>query len=108
VLNVFKNKTNYQYRTGSIIREDRSQYYFKYRRITNEDIQKIQYVTGLRTATEEFIISTTYEFPFSILSLAVNIENQRYKILDSYIENNVNTDGIFRQGPRTTYLRIGK
>jgi len=108
MLNVFKNKTNHQYRTASIIREDRTQYYFKYRRITNEDVEKIQYVTGMRTAAEEFVIATTDQFEFSILSLAVNIENQRYKILDSFRENQVNSHGLFRQGPLTTYLRVGK
>jgi len=108
LLNVYKNKTNHEYRTASIIREDRSQYYFKYKRVTNEDVQKIQYLQGLRTSSEEFIISTTHQFNFSILSLAINIDGERYKILDSYRENQVNSHGMFRQGSLTTYLRIGK
>lgn len=107
MLNIYKNKSNHQYRTAAVIREDRTQYYFKYRKITNEDIQKVQYLQGLRTQAQEFIIATTDQFDFQILSLSINIENTKYKILDSYTEDQINTTGLFRQGQRTTYLRIG-
>jgi hypothetical protein len=108
MLNIFKSKSNHQYRTAYIIRPDRTQYAFRYKRATNEDITKIQYIDGLRTQAEEFVISTTDQFDFSILSLAVNIDDVRYKILDSYKENTVSSNGLFRQGHTTTYLRIGK
>jgi len=108
MLNIFKSKSNHQYRTAYVIRTDRTQYPFKYRRMTNEDITKIQYIEGLRTQAEEFVIATTDQFDFSILSLSVNIDEVRYKILDSYLENTPTSNGMFRQGPTTTYLRVGK
>jgi hypothetical protein len=108
VLNVYKNKSNHQYRKGFVIREDRTQYPFRYRYISNNDKQKLYLIDGMRTETSEFIISTTDQFPFSILKLSVNIDDVRYKILDAYTENDVNSDGMFRRGPVTTYLRIGK
>jgi hypothetical protein len=90
------------------MRADRTQYSFKYKRITAEDIQKIQYLQGLRTQTEEFVIATTDQFDFDILSLPVIIDDIRYKILDSYREDNVNSNGLFRRDHEvTTYLRIG-
>jgi hypothetical protein len=108
MINVYKSKSNYQYRTAYVIRPDRTQYEFNYRRVTNEDIQKIQYIEGLRTQAEEFVIATTDQFDFEILSLTINIDNKRYKILDSYLENTPTSNGLFRQGSLTTYLRIGK
>jgi hypothetical protein len=108
MLNVYKQKSNHQYRKAFIIREDRTQYPFRYRQISNNDLQKLYLIDGLRTQTSEFIIATTDQFEFEILKLSVNIDNKRYKILDAYTENNVNTDGLFRRGNVTTYLRIGK
>jgi hypothetical protein len=108
MLNIFKSKSNHQYRTAFVIKPDRSQHAFKFRRATNEDITKIQYIDGLRTQAEEFVIATTDQFDFSILSLSVNIDDTRYKILDSYKENTPTSNGMFRQGQVTTYLRVGK
>ena len=109
MLNIFKNKSNHQYKVASIIKEDRTQHDFKYRRITAEDLQKVQYLQGLRTQTEEFIIATSDMFDFSILSLAVNLGEIRYKILDAYKEDNVNSTGLFRKDfQTTTYIRLGK
>jgi hypothetical protein len=108
MLNVYKQKSNHQYRTAFVIREDRTQYGFKFRYLSNNDLQKLYVVDGLRTQSSEFIIATTNQFPFSILNLSINIEDVRYKILDAYTENNLNSDGMFRKGQVTTYLRVGK
>jgi hypothetical protein len=108
MLNIFKSKSNHQYRTAYIIRPDRTQFAFKYRRMTNEDVTKIQYIEGLRTQAEELVIATTDQFDFDILSLTVSIDDIRYKILDSYRENTNSSNGLFRQGQITTYLRVGK
>jgi hypothetical protein len=107
MLNIFKAKSNHQYRTAFVIKPDRSQHAFKYRKATNEDLTKIQYIDGLRTQTEEFVIATTDQFDFSILSLSINIDDIRYKILDAYKENTNSSNGMFREGPITTYLRVG-
>jgi hypothetical protein len=107
MINVYKNKSLHNYRTASVLREDRTQYSFKYRRMTNEDVSKVQLITGLRTEAEQFIIATTNQFDFSILNLPVIIDNVRYTILDSYREDQVNTSGLFRQAQLTTYLRVG-
>lgn len=109
MINIYKNKNNYQYKTASVIREDRTEYKFRYKKVTQEDISKVQYLSGLRTSVEEFIISTTHSFPFDILQLSVNIGGFRYKILDSYREDNMHGEGMFRKDHLvTTYLRIGK
>lgn len=109
MINIFKNKTNNQYKTATLIREDRSQYSFKYKKITQRDIEKLNIFPGMRTQFEEFIIATTDQFDFTILNLSVNIEGYRYKILDSYTEDNMHGEGQFRKADLiTTYLRIGK
>jgi len=109
MLNVFKNKSNHQYKTASVIMPDRSQTFFKYRRITNEDVQDIQILKGLKFSAEEFIIATTYEFEFDLNPLHVNIDGTRYKIFDHYKENALNSQGMFRkEGQTLTYIRIGK
>jgi hypothetical protein len=108
MLNVYKQKSNHQYRKGFVIREDRTQYAFRYRYISNNDLQKLYLIDGLRTQSSEFIIATTDQFDFEILKLSVNIDDKRYKILDAYTENTLNSDGMFRRGAVTTYLRVGK
>lgn len=109
MINMFKNKSNHQYKTATIIKENRTQHSFKYRKTSNVEIQKIQYFQGLRTSSEEFIIATSNEFDFSILSLQVNIDDIRYKILDAYKEDNVNSNGLFRNKFQvTTYITVGR
>ena len=101
MINMFKNKSNHQYKTATIIKEDRTQHSFKYRKTSNVEIQKI-----LRSS-EEFIIATSNEFDFSILQ--VNIDDIRYKILDAYKEDNVNSNGLFRNKFQvTTYITCGR
>ena len=41
MLNMFKQKSNHNYKTATIMKPDRTQYAFKYKRVTAEDIQKI-------------------------------------------------------------------
>lgn len=108
MLNMFKSVSNKQYRTAYVIREDRTQYAFKYRMANAEDLQKIQYVQGMRTQSEEFVIATTDQFDFSILSLSINIDNVKYKILNSYKELTPITNGLFRKGETVTYITVGK
>jgi hypothetical protein len=109
VLNVYKNKSNNQYKTAHIIRPDRSQIYFRYRRMTNADIQDIQILKGLKFSSEEFVISTTFTFNFDLNPLHVNIDGIRYKIFDHYKEDALNTQGMFRrEGQTITYIRLGK
>jgi hypothetical protein len=91
------------------IERGRTQVYFKYRKITQEDISKVQYLSGLRTSSEEFVISTTTQFEFDVLEHQVNIDNIKYKILDVYREDNLHGEGMFRKEHiKTLYLRIGK
>jgi hypothetical protein len=108
MINIYKSVSNKQYRTAYVIREDRTQYAFKYRLIDAQDYAKIQYIQGLRTQTEEFIIATTDQFDFSILSLSINIDDTRYKILASYKEMTPSSNGLFRQGEQVTYISVGK
>jgi len=109
MLNVFSQASNHQYKTAYIIRLDRSQLAFKYRRITNKDIQDIQILKGLKFSAEEFVIATTDQFEFDINPLHVNIDDVRYKIFDHYKEDINNSQGMFRKnGQLLTYIRIGK
>lgn len=109
MINFIKNKTNNQYRTATIIREDRTQYKFRYRKVEPTLESKNEFVTGLRNQNEEFLIATTDQFNFPILSLQLNIDNVRYKILDTFKENAVNSNGLFRDNFEVvTFIRVGK
>ena len=109
MLNIIKNDTDKSYRIGYVLRADRTQYAFRYERVTAEDVQKIQYFQGLRTTTEEFIISTTKKFKFDILELSVILKGVRYRILDSYKEDSHASGGMFTSNYEvTTYMRVGK
>jgi hypothetical protein len=109
MLNVFKNKSNHQYKSASVIKLDRTQVPFKYRRVTNEDIQDIQILKGLKFSSEEFVIATTDQFEFDLNPLYVNINDTRYKIFNYYKEDINNSQGMFRKnGQLLTYIVIGK
>jgi hypothetical protein len=109
LLNVFKSGSNHQYKTANIIKLDRTQIPFKYRRITNEDVQDINILKGLKFSAEEFVIATLDQFEFDLNPLYVNIDDVRYKIFDHYKEDINNTQGMFRKnGQLLTYIRIGK
>ena len=77
--------------------------------MSDTEIEKVQYLQGLRTQTEEFMISTTDIFDFSILSLPININGVRYKILDARKGDLVTSSGLYRKDSQEiTYMLIGR